>query len=786
MTAWEGRYTLDGLCCADCAEKIEREIRRLDGVSEASVNFASRVLTIGFTGEEPQEKISARAAEIAKRHDSDIELREMEAKEPGKKVLYLSGLDCADCARELEEAVRRLDGVRSAAVDFASQKLTLEAEDREELPAVVRRAARVIRETEPEIEISYARKAEGPSPDALRKHRLHRAGLIAGAVLFAAAMIFRPPLPVESALFLLSYLLVGGEVLLRAFRNVRRGRVFDENFLMSVATLGAFAIGEPAEGVAVMLFYQVGEFFQRLAVGRSRKSISALMDIRPDYANLKTEDGVRRVPPEEAGAGDLILVRPGERVPLDGRVVEGKSSLDTSALTGESLPRAVEPGAEILSGSVNQNGLLTVEVTKEFGESTVSRILDLVQNAGGRKAQAEAFITKFARYYTPAVVFAAAALAVIPPLAVPGASFSEWIGRALTFLVVSCPCALVISIPLSFFAGIGAASKRGILVKGGNFLEALNHVDTVVFDKTGTLTKGNFRVTRIVCGNGWPREKILDYAAHAEIHSNHPIAVSIREAYGREPDAGRVSDYEEISGKGVRVRVDGRTVLAGNGELMESEGVGRRVSGEAGTAVYLAVDGSFAGSILISDEIRPDSARAVRGLKAAGVRRIVMLTGDNRRTAERVAEETGMDAVYAELLPGQKVERIEELENDAADGGKVVFVGDGINDAPVLARADVGVAMGGLGSDAAIEAADVVLMTDEPARLETAIRVAKRTHAIVRQNIVFALGVKLVILILAAFGAAGMWEAVFGDVGVAVLAVLNAARAAQVRGTEIR
>lgn len=782
MTAGERRYALDGLCCGSCAAEIEREVRGLSGVREASVDFAARMLTIGFTGEEEPETVAAQAAEIAKRHDSDIELRELETKTPGKKVLYLSGLDCADCAQKLGEAVGRMDGVRSADVDFTSQRLTIEAENRDDLSGIARQAARVIHEMEPDVEISYTAKTDVPSPVSLRKHRLRRAGLIAGAVLFSAAMILDLPRPWEFALFLFSYVLVGGEVVLRAVRNIAKGQVFDENFLMTVATIGAFAIGESAEGVAVMLFYQVGEFFQSLAVGRSRKSISALMDIRPDYANLKAGDGIRRVSPEEVGAGDLILVRPGEKVPLDGRIVEGRSSVDTSALTGESLPRDVEPGMELLSGSVNKSGLLTVEVTKEFGESTVSKILDLVQNAGSRKAPTEAFITKFARYYTPAVVSAAAALAVLPPLLVPGAAFSVWIGRALAFLVVSCPCALVVSIPLSFFGGIGGASKQGILIKGGNFLEALNHVDTVVFDKTGTLTKGNFKVTQIAAESGWTRENLLDLAAHAEIHSGHPIAVSIREAYGSAPDAGRVSDYEEISGKGVRVRVDGRTVLAGNGALMESESVGWHASGEAGTAVYLAVDGNFAGSIVISDEIRPDSARAVRGLKAAGVRRAVMLTGDGRRTAEKAAEEIGLDAVYAELLPAQKVERVEELEQSAAGGGKIVFVGDGINDAPVLARADVGVAMGGLGSDAAIEAADVVLMTDEPAKLETAVRIAKRTHAIVRQNIVFALGVKLVILILAAFGAAGMWEAVFGDVGVTVLAVLNAARAARVRG----
>jgi Cd2+/Zn2+-exporting ATPase len=582
-------------------------------------------------------------------------------------------------------------------------------------------------------------------------------------------------------IFLASYAFIGGEVILRALKNISRGQIFDENFLMALATAGAFAIGEYAEGAAVMLFYQIGEAFQDYAVGRSRRSITALMDIRPDYANLKTEDGSKRVSPEDVQTGDLITVKPGEKIPLDGVVVEGRSALDTSALTGESLPRDVESGSEVLSGSININGLLTVQVTKEFGESTVSKILDLVQNAGGNKAPVENFITKFARYYTPAVVFAALALAVIPPLVLPGARFSEWVGRALVFLVVSCPCALVISIPLGFFGGIGSASRNGILVKGSNYLNALGSVDTVVFDKTGTLTRGVFRVTGIAGAGGFGNDELLRYAAIAESNSSHPIAVSIQKAYGQKIPAGSIAGYEEIAGQGLRVVSGGKTVLAGNSVLLENAGIRCNRPDAEGTVVYLAVDGVFAGHIVISDEIKPDSRQAVAALKALGVKRTVMLTGDTGTAAEKTGAETGVDLVYAELLPHQKVEKLEELARSGTGKGRLVFVGDGINDAPALARSDVGIAMGGVGSDAAIEAADVVLMTDEPSKIADAISIAQKTRGIVWQNIVFALGVKAVILVLGAMGIATMWAAVFGDVGVALIAVLNAMRALRFR-----
>ncbi len=611
-------------------------------------------------------------------------------------------------------------------------------------------------------------------------HRAKLAGIAAGALLFAAALGLPLPETVRFGLYLVSYLLIGWTVLWHAGRNILHGQIFDENFLMGVASLGAFAIREFAEGVAVMLFYQVGEFCQELAVRRSRRSISALMDIRPDFANLKTGDEIQRVAPETVAIGATILIKPGEKIPLDGTVLAGAAALDTSALTGEAAPREVAAGSEVLSGSINRNGLLTVEVTKTFGQSTVARILDLVQNAGAKKAPTENFITKFARYYTPAVVLTAILLAALPPLLF-GASFTAWLNRALVFLVVSCPCALVISIPLSFFGGIGAASRAGILIKGGNYLEALNRVDSVVFDKTGTLTQGVFSVTQVQTAGAVSEAELLEYAAYAESYSNHPIALSIRKAYGQPIDAAAISDYREISGHGVQVRIGGQLVLAGNERLMEREMIRLPAVPTGGTAVHLAIDGRYAGMIVIADRIKADSFKAIPALKAAGVRKLVMLTGDSRPVAAAVGRELGLDEVHAELLPDQKVAALERIEREKFGKGALVFVGDGINDAPVLARADVGVAMGGLGSDAAIEAADVVLMTDEPSKLATAIRIAKQTRTVVTQNIALALGIKGLVLLLGVGGIATMWEAVFADVGVAILAILNAMRVLQAR-----
>lgn len=604
--------------------------------------------------------------------------------------------------------------------------------------------------------------------------------IIGAAVLATAVLLNLNNEWLQIALFIISYIIVGGDVVKRAVKNIFKGQVFDENFLMSIATIGAFFIGEYPEGVAVMLFYQVGELFQSYAVGKSRKSIASLMDIRPDYANVKKGDELVKVDPDEVQIGDIIVIKAGEKIPLDGKVIEGSSMIDTSALTGESVPREVEVGSDILSGCININGVITAEVTKEFGESTVSKILDLVENASSKKSNSEQFITKFARYYTPVVVIIAVFLAIIPPLVIDGATFSDWIYRALAFLVVSCPCALVISIPLSFFGGIGGASKKGILVKGSNYLEALAQTEIVVFDKTGTLTKGVFNVQEIH-PEGVSKEELLELTAYVESYSNHPISLSLKRAYGKEIDNGRISDVEEISGHGVIATVDGKKVMAGNIKLMKMMDIPYFKGELIGTAVHVAVNNKYIGYIVIADEVKEDSAQAIKELKAANIKQTVMLTGDNKSIGSKVAKELGLDKVYAELLPADKVEKLEELFSQKSTKGKLAFVGDGINDAPVLARADIGIAMGGLGSDAAIEAADIVIMTDEPSKIATAMKISKKTLKIANQNIVFAIGIKIIVLILSAFGIATMWAAIFADVGVTIIAVLNAFRALNVK-----
>ncbi|RKD31905.1 heavy metal translocating P-type ATPase [Lacrimispora algidixylanolytica] len=608
------------------------------------------------------------------------------------------------------------------------------------------------------------------------KKRLIR--IIIGSIIYLMAFLIKPEISWFSpAMFTISYIIIGGDIVWKAIRNILRGKVFDENFLMTVATVGAFCIREFPEAVAVMLFYQVGELFQSYAVSQSRRSISELMDIRPDYANLVIESGdTTRVDPDDVKIGDTILVAAGEKIPLDGTVIDGTSMIDTSALTGESVPREAAVGSDVLSGCVNINGILRIKVTKEYGESTVSKILDLVENASSKKSNSENFITKFAAVYTPIVVISALLLAVIPPLVIPGASFEQWLYRALTFLVVSCPCALVISVPLSFFGGIGGASKAGILVKGSNYLEALAQTELVVFDKTGTLTQGVFDVQEIYAKD-ITKEELLALTAYAESYSNHPISLSLKRAYGKEIDKNRLSNVEEISGLGIIASVDGKVVAAGNSKLMTRLNISYSEDVAIGTVVHVAVDNSYAGYIVISDKVKPDAALAIQTLKAAHVKQTVMLTGDSKSVGEKVAKELQMDQVYTELLPGDKVDKLEELFTQKSAKGKLAFVGDGINDAPVLARADIGVAMGGLGSDAAIEAADVVIMTDEPSKLGTAIKISKKTLGIVRQNIIFALAVKIGVLILSAFGLATMWEAVFSDVGVSVIAILNALRA---------
>ena len=614
-----------------------------------------------------------------------------------------------------------------------------------------------------------------------RKQKKMLVRIAVSAVLLIAAVLVPYQGLWRFALFLPAYFVIGWDVLWRAVRNIAHGQVFDENFLMALATVGAFCTGffgqgEYPEAVFVMLFYQVGELFQSYAVGKSRKSIASLMDIRPDYANVERDGRLLQVDPEEVAVGDTITVKAGEKIPLDGLVLEGSSLVNTSALTGESVPRQVRPGDSVISGCVNQNGLLRVQVTKAFGESTVQKILDLVENASSKKAKAENFITKFARYYTPVVVFCALALAVVPPLFV--GDWTGWVQKALIFLVVSCPCALVISVPLSFFGGIGGASRQGILVKGGNYLEVLADTELVVFDKTGTLTKGVFQVTAIH-PEGVSQQELLELAALAESYSDHPISRSLKEAWGKALDTARVGQVEELSGRGVCAQVDGKEVWAGNGKLMEEIGLAYRPSGQVGTVVHVAAEGRYLGYILIADEVKPDAKEAIAALKAQGVKKTVLLTGDAKDVGEAVAQELGLDEAYTQLLPGDKVERVEALLQETSPKGKLAFVGDGINDAPVLSRADIGIAMGALGSDAAIEAADLVLMDDKPSKIAKAMEISKRTLRIVRQNIVFALAVKLLVLMLTPFGLANLWEAVFADVGVMVLAILNASRALQ-------
>ena len=605
--------------------------------------------------------------------------------------------------------------------------------------------------------------------------------IILALILFLFAMIVKFENEwINNAIFIASYIIVGFEIVKKAIRNIVRGKVFDENFLMTIATLGAFGIGEFPEAVAVMLFYQVGELFQSYAVDKSRKSISSLMDIRPDFANVYRNEKIEKVNPDEVKIGEVIIVKPGEKVPLDGNIVEGKTALDTKALTGESMPREVREGDDILSGCINLNGVIKIEVKKEYGESTVSKILDLVENASSKKSKSENFITKFARYYTPIVVIIALLLAIIPPIVMDHATFSDWIYRALSFLVVSCPCALVISIPLSFFGGIGGASKMGVLIKGSNYLEALSNTEITVFDKTGTLTKGVFEVQK-VNAIGISEEELLKIAAYAENYSNHPISKSIKQAYKKEIDEKQIANYEELAGLGVAARIEEQDVLVGNEKLMKEKGIQFEKCNEVGTILYIAIKGKYAGYILISDTIKEDAKSTIQELKKNHMKQTVMLTGDKKEVGESVAKEIGIDMVYTELLPDGKVKKVEDLLKTKSEKGKLAFVGDGINDAPVLALADIGMAMGGLGADSAIEAADIVIMTDEPSKIVKAIKLSKKTMRIVKENIIFAIGVKVFVLILAALGISTMWQAVFADVGVSVIAILNALRALRVK-----
>lgn len=686
--------------------------------------------------------------------------------------LTLEGLNCANCARKIEEKVGKMEGVKESNLNFTTTTLNVKLERKVKEEHAINEIKKIVEALEPHVKVE--KKVSGKTNVQRAKFEV-KPTLIIGTILYLIAVIGDFKGALALILFVASYLLIGGKVVLTAIKNIARGQLFDENFLMTVATIGAFSISEYPEAVAVMLFYEIGETIQGYAVNKSRSSISSLMDIRADYANIIIDGKEKKVSPETVKVEDIILVKPGEKIPLDGIVVEGESFVDTSALTGESVPRKIAVNDEILSGGINTNGVLKVKVTKKFGESTVSRILEMVENAANKKANTEKFITKFAKVYTPIVVALAILIAVVPSIFIKDALFSTWLYRALVFLVVSCPCALVVSVPLGFFAGIGGASKKGVLVKGSNYLELLKDLETVVFDKTGTLTEGVFTVTEINTNN-IQKEKLIEVAAMAESFSNHPIAISIIKEYGKEIDKEVIEEYEEIAGHGIKAVINNEEILIGNAKLMNQFNISYNEVDSIGTVVYCAINGEFKGSIVISDKIKENAGEALINLKAAGVKKTVMLTGDNKKTAEKVGEKVNIDEVHSELLPLGKVKEVEKLLKASNKNGRLAFVGDGVNDAPVLARADIGIAMGGIGSDAAIEAADVVLMKDDINALVDAINVSKKTNKILWQNIIFALGVKVIVMVLGTFGIANMWTAVFADVGVTIIAIINSTR----------
>ena len=686
--------------------------------------------------------------------------------------LTLEGLNCANCARKIEEKVGKMEGVKESNLNFTTTTLNVKLERKVKEEHAINEIKKIVEALEPHVKVE--KKVSGKTNVQRAKFEV-KPTIIIGTILYLIAVIGDFKGALALILFVASYLLIGGKVVLTAIKNIARGQLFDENFLMTVATIGAFSISEYPEAVAVMLFYEIGENIQGYAVNKSRSSISSLMDIRADYANIIIDGKEKKVSPETVKVEDIILVKPGEKIPLDGIVVEGESFVDTSALTGESVPRKIAVNDEILSGGINTNGVLKVKVTKKFGESTVSRILEMVENAANKKANTEKFITKFAKVYTPIVVALAILIAVVPSIFIKDALFSTWLYRALVFLVVSCPCALVVSVPLGFFAGIGGASKKGVLVKGSNYLELLKDLETVVFDKTGTLTEGVFTVTEINTNN-IQKEKLIEIAAMAESFSNHPIAISIIKEYGKEIDKEVIKEYEEIAGHGIKAVINNEEILIGNAKLMNQFNISYNEVDSIGTVVYCAINGEFKGSIVISDKIKENAAEALINLKAAGVKKTVMLTGDNKKTAEKVGEKVNIDEVHSELLPLGKVKEVEKLLKASNKNGRLAFVGDGVNDAPVLARADIGIAMGGIGSDAAIEAADVVLMKDDINALVDAINVSKKTNKILWQNIIFALGIKVIVMVLGTFGIANMWTAVFADVGVTIIAIINSTR----------
>ncbi|AOR22514.1 heavy metal translocating P-type ATPase [Clostridium taeniosporum] len=745
----EMKLSLNGLDCANCANKIERKVNDMEDVEEANMNFSLGKLTVKLHENKDKEKVFNLIKDIVKKLEPHVIVTDEKDVFNNKVNINKLNYSCKKPCCSHESCATHNNG--------NSTHVHVKKYNHSE-------------------NISHDNKTNSTTKLFDKKKFFYENQVsIIGLILYIIAILFREENYLNTSIFIFSYILIGGEVLKIAFKNILRGEIFDENFLMTIATVGALAIGEYPEAVGVMMFYKIGELFQGYAVNKSRKSITSLMNIRPEYANIITNQGEQKVSPEEVKKNDFIVVKPGERIPLDGVVIEGTGSIDTSALTGESLPREINVGDELLSGSINLNSVIKLKVTKMFSESTVSKILNLVENSSSKKAKTEKFITKFSRLYTPIVVFLAIAVAIIPPILIKGEVFSDWLYRALIFLVISCPCALVISVPLGLFAGIGGASKKGILIKGGNYIEVLKNVDTVVFDKTGTLTKGTFKVSEINAID-MEKEDFLRISALGESFSNHPIAKSIVKEFKGELKKDNVEDYKELSGHGIKAVIEGKNVILGNYKLLEDNNINLKKVEKAGTVVYVSIDGKYSGNIVIADEIKEDSIKAIKKLKTTGIKRTVMLTGDNNIVANSVAKVIGIDEVKSELLPGDKVLEIEKLITNNQSKGKVMFVGDGINDAPVLARADVGIAMGGIGSDAAIEAADVVLMKDNPLALSDAIKISKKVNLILWQNIIFALGVKIFVLVLGAFGIANMWEAVFADVGVTLIAILNSMR----------
>ena len=784
----EVKFYLEDLNCAGCAGKIEERTNQLSEVKEASLNFSTKTLVIDINENTSDEVVFEKVKDIVYKLEPDVKV--IYKKQDSLKLTF-KDLNCAGCAGKIEEKTNALEGVEEATLNFAVKKMTVKLKDVKDAEKIKKEIREITFKLEPDVEviddeeINYDEEIIISDEPKKEKNEngfniFNITRLIIGVILFIIAGVSDFSEAINNGIFVASYVVLGYPTVLKAIKNIFRAKnILDENFLMTIASIGAFLIGEHSEAVAVIMFYEIGELFQSYAVNNSRKSISSLMNIKPDFARVIRNNEEKTISPYGVKVGEIISVRAGERIPLDGIIIEGNTSLDTSALTGESLPRTVNINDEVLGGCINLNGVIKIKVTNDFKESTLAKILELVENAGNKKAPTEKFVTKFSRYYTPIIVGIAVLLAIVPPIILQDGSFKVWLERALVFLVVSCPCALVVSIPLGFFGGIGAASKNGILVKGGNYLEALNSVKTVIFDKTGTLTEGKFKVLEINAKN-IKNDELLELAAYAETLSNHPIAQSILDEFKGKVNEKLINNYEEIAGRGISLNIENKKVLAGNAKLMKENNISYEEVNEIGTIIHFSVNGEYMGNILIGDKIKKDSKEAVENLKSLGIR-TVMLTGDNKKAGEAVAKELNIDEVHTELLPQNKVEKLENILESRKVKENVIFVGDGINDAPVLARADIGIAMGGVGSDAAIEAADVVIMKDEPSKIIDAIKIAKKTRTIVWQNIIFALGIKLIVLILAVGGEATMWEAVFADVGVAILAVLNAMRVLRIK-----